>query len=103
MIREDFNLEYKEFVKQYVTFPICDFTISFTFKGKYYQFDFVNVPKNEDGSTAYDFVSYESGWDSPSKRERFKSLKTAIEQARIEGLTFEEVFNSPESELIDAS
>lgn len=103
MIREDFKLEYKEFIKQYVTSPIYDFTISFSFRGRYYQFDFVNVPKNKDGSTAYDFVSYESNWDSPSKRERFKSLKAAIEQVRIEGLTFEEVFNSPESELIDAS
>lgn len=103
MIKEDFNLEYKNFIKQYVTSPIYDFTISFIFRGKIYQFDYVDVPRNKDGTTAYDFVSYESGWCSQSKRVHFKSLKDAIDKIKIEGLTFEEIYNSQESELIDVS
>ena len=98
MIKENFNLDYKDFVKQYVTSPIYDFT-----KGKIYQFDFVGVPKNKDGSTAYDFVSYESDWNSPSQRQRFKSLKEAIDNVYIGGMKFEEIYNSSESDLIDVS
>lgn len=48
-------------------------------------------------------LAYESGWCSQSKRVHFKSLKDAIDRIKIEGLTFEEIYNSQESELIDVS
>ncbi len=103
MIKEDFNLDYKDFKKEYVVSPVYDFTISFSFKGRYYQFDFVNVLKNKDGSTAYDFIAYDSDWNSPFVRNRYKNLKDAIDNAKIEGLSFEEVYNSVDSYLIDIS
>lgn len=103
MIREDLNLSYKEFLKQYVISPICDYTISFSYKGNYYQFDFVNVLQIKDGVTAYDFISYKNKWNDEVSRIHFKSLKDALEKARIENKSFEEVYNSVDSELIDIS
>ena len=103
MLKEDLNLDYKDFLKQYVTSPICDYTISFSYNNRYYQFDFVGVPKNNDGSTAYDFIAYEGQWDSKYTKEHYKSLKIAISKVKIENLSFEEIYNSPGSELIDIS
>ena len=103
MIKEDVNLSYKDFLKQYVISPICDYTISFSYKGNYYQFDYVNVPKNKDGTTAYDFISYTDNWNVITSRMRFKSLKEALSKSEIDGKTFEQVFNSNDSELIDIS
>ena len=104
MIKEDLNMmDYQQFIKEYVISPLYEVTISFSYKDKYYQFDFVGVPKNPDGSIAYDFVFYDKHWDSERHVEHYRSLKEAIEKARIEGMTFEEVYNSPESEIIDIS
>ena len=103
MIREDLNIDYKDFLKQYVISPICDYTISFTYRGKIYQFDYVGVPQKNNGKTAYDFISYENKWDMLKSREHFKSLNDAIKNARFEGKQFEEIYNSDDSELIDIS
>ena len=103
MIREDLNLEYRDFLKQYVISPICDYTISFSYKGNYYQFDFVNVSQNNSGVTAYDFISYQDRWNVISSRVSYKSLKEAILNIKIDGKSFEEIYNSVESELIDIS
>ena len=103
MIKEDLNLEYKDFLKQYVISPICDYTISFSYKGNYYQFDFLNAPKNNNGSNSYDFISYANGWNKVIKKEHFSSLKEAIDKVKIDGETFEEIYYSNYSELIDIS
>ena len=103
MIKEDLNLDYKDFIKQYVTSPICEYTFSFSYKGNFYQFDYVGVPKNDDGSIAYDFISYADGWNIVLSRVRFGSLKDALSKAKIEGKCFEEIYNSEDSELIDIS
>lgn len=103
MLKTDFNLDYQDFIKEYVTHPIYDWTISFSYKGRYYQFDFVGVSKNDDGSTAYEFVAYESNWDSESTRVRYKSLMDAINCASIDGKSFKEIYEDEDSELIDAS
>ncbi len=103
MIKEDLNLDYKDFLKQYVISPICDYTISFSYKGDYYQFDFVGVPQNKDGVTAYDFIAYADKWNTITNRIHFKSLKEAITKAKINDKSFEEIYNSEDSELIDIS
>ena len=103
MIKEDVQMDYEQFLKEYVISPIVDFTISFYYKEKYYQFDFVGVEKNKDGSVAYEFVSYDGKWDAKSTRIRYKSLKEAIDNAEIDGLKFKEVFEAEESGVIDIS
>lgn len=103
MIKEDLELEYKEFVKQYAINPICDYTISFSYKGNYFQFDFVDVPKNKDGTVAYDFISYNEKWSKIVNRIHFKSLKEALAKTIIDGKSFEEIYNCEDSELIDIS
>lgn len=103
MLREEIGFEYKDFLKEYVISPMYDVTISFKYKNRIYQFDFVGVPKNKNGSTAYDFVEYEFDWNSDSIRTHYKSLKEAIEKAKIDGKSFAEIYNEPESEIIDIS
>lgn len=103
MIKEDLNLTYEEFFKQYVKKPIMDYCISFKFNDNIYQFDFYFAPKNNDGSTKYYFVSHGKNWNKNAKKVLFKNLLEAIEKASIEGLTFEEVYNDNNSELIDIS
>lgn len=103
MIKEDLNLSYKDFLTQYVVKPIMDYCISFKFRGNIYQFDFYFAPKNDDGTTKYYFVSHGLDWNKNEKRTLYKNLSEAIKEARIDELTFEEVYNSSESELIDIS
>lgn len=103
MIKEDLGLEFTDFLKQYVILPICEYTISFSFRGRCFQFNCLGTPKNKDGSTSYEFISYKSDWNSDYKIIKFKSLKEAVEKAVIDGVSFKEVYESPESELIDIS
>lgn len=102
MIKEDFNLEYEQFLEQYVFNSPYDFTITFKFNGVMFQFDFVGVPKNSDGSTAYDFIEYDSN-ENEKSRCHFKSLKEAVDLVRINDLDFKTVYYSENSELVDAS
>lgn len=105
MIREDLNLTFEEFLNEYVEKPIYDFCISFRFKNKIYQFDYPEppAPTNIPGKTPYDFIEYYGEWEKEEKRISYKNLDEAIKKTRIDGLTFEEVYNSDESELIDIS
>lgn len=103
MIRKDLNLDYRDFLKQYVISPICDYTISFSYKGNYYQFDYFDVPKNKNGSTAYDFISYSDKWTKITNRIHFSSLKEALNETKIDGKSFEDIYNCEDSELIDIS
>lgn len=97
------ELDFEYFLKHYIIDPEYDVTISFSFKSKIYQFDFVNVEKNSDGTSAYEFVVYENGWDSNATRTRYSSLLDAINNAKIDGHLFEELFNLEEFDLIDVS
>ncbi len=103
MIRNDLNLDYKDFLKQYVISPICDYTISFSFKNVHYQFDYVGVPQITGHKTAYDFITYENEWTVILSRCHYKTLKDALLKVRIDGKTFEDIYNSEDSELIDIS
>lgn len=105
MLKEEFEMSYEEFIKKYVKEPIYDYCISFKFKGMLYQFDYPEppAPTNIPGKTPYDFIKYEGEWEKELFRISYKNLMEAIEKCRIDGLTFEEVFNHEDSELIDIS
>lgn len=104
MIRDDVELEYEDFIEQYVRKPIMEYTISFSFNGRIYQFDFVNAPQKKDGLHKYYFVSHEGGWETKAQRTLYDSLEKAIESARFEDkFVFKDVYYSDLSDLIDIS
>ena len=99
------NMTNDEFINKYVKKPYMDFCISFRYKNKMYQFDFNGVYKPTDipGKTPYDFVVWEKDWKYEISRTPYKNLMEAITNARFEGLTFKEIYDSDDSELIDIS
>lgn len=82
-----------------------DFCISLKYKDKMYQFDFNGVykPTNIPGKTKYDFVVWEKDWKREISRKPYRNLMDAINHARFEGLTFKEIYESDDFELIDIS
>ena len=105
MLKEEIELPFDEFCKKYVKEAMYDYCISFKFRGVIYQFDYPEPPgpTNIPNKTPYDFIVYEGDWKKEISRISFKNLKEAIDNVRIDGLTFEEVYNHEESELIDLS
>ncbi|MCF0124304.1 MAG: hypothetical protein HUJ68_00830, partial [Clostridia bacterium] len=67
MLSNDFNLSYEEFLKQYVISPEYEMTISFSFRDKTYQFEYLNVPRNQNGTIAYDLITYNGVWEKEIK------------------------------------
>ena len=104
MLKHEIELSYDEFLKQYVKKPYIDYCISFIFMGNVYQFDYnIPNPTNIPGKTPYDFVVWKGKLECEVSRTSYKNLMDAINNARFEGLTFEEVYHSSDSELIDIS
>lgn len=99
------NIDYEDFLKQYVIEPYMDFCISFKFKNRIYQFDFNGYyePTDIPGKTPYNVVSWKGDWEEKISIDSYKNLIDAIQNARFDGLSFEEVYKSEESSLIDIS
>lgn len=99
------DITYDKFLEEYVKKPYMDFCISIRYKNHIYQFDFDEKSKPTDipGKTPYKFVIWEKDWEKVISRTWYKNLMDAINYARFEGLTFKEIYDSDDSELIDIS
>lgn len=103
MLEDDIGMPYDDFVKQYVKETCIDWSISFKYKDKIYQFCYwENGPTDIAGATPYDFLVFDDQWNLESAFQ-YTNLNEAIEKASVGGASFREVYSSEDSELIDIS
>lgn len=107
------EMTYEEFLEEYVIHPEYWMCFSFYFKNMIYQFDFdepLTHGFKDPKVCPYQLLVYKPGrkdtygypkWHFISESKWYSSFYEAITNEKIDGLTFEEVYNSPDSELID--
>lgn len=106
MIKNNLNgISFKQFLEEYVIHPDYWMTFTFSYNGKSYQFDYdvLKHPEKEN-KMPYCFVVYSSE-DQTScvvlSITWYSSFFEAISKVKMEGKSFEEIYNDPDSEVID--
>jgi hypothetical protein len=120
MIKTDLNnMSYPAFLDFYVEKAYIPYTIVFRYKGRVFELDncgndptyqpvAINSLKRD--KSTYEFfelIDYDKGENHSSSRQGpsyfYRSLKRAITDLKIDGASFQEIYDSPDSEIIDIS